>query len=74
MKFWTKPFNCLACIEANKKTKLQRIGHRKALADLSPNTTKKPYDSDDWQRPEHTPRTQFGCSICQILFCRKDEC
>jgi hypothetical protein len=74
IRLWTKPHNCSACIETGRKTQLQRRGRRKALAELSSNYTKKSRDSDNWKRPQRTPRTQFGCSVCQIPFCRKDEC
>ena len=63
-KLWTKPRNCSACIEAG----------RKSLSKLSPNTVRKPRDSKNWKRPQRAPRTSFGCSICQIPFCREDKC
>ena len=53
---------------------MQRTGGRKALSELSPNTTKKPRDSKEWERRARPLRTLFGCSICKIPFCRKDDC
>ena len=50
---------------------MEHIGARKALGKLSPNTTRKPRDSEQWKRPERAPRTLFGCSICKIPFCKR---
>ena len=74
VKLWPKPKYCSACIEAGKKTQVEHKGRRKALSKISPNTTKKPRDSEDWQRRKHAPRTLFGCSVCEIPFCRNDGC
>ena len=63
-----------ACIEAGRKSQVRYTKARKPLAGLSPNTTRKARDSKEWGRREHTLRTLFGCSICKIPFCRKDEC
>jgi len=49
-------------------------GRRKPLSELSTNTVKKCRDSKDWKRPQQTPRTRYGCSVCQIPFCREDDC
>jgi len=73
-RLWVKPVNCSACIEAGRKSQNTTKGRRKPLADLSTNTTKKRRDSKDWKRPQRTPRTRYGCSVCQIPFCREDEC
>ena len=74
IKLFTKEVHCSACIEAGRCTQVQNIGRRKALSDLSPNTTRKPRDSKEWERRQRPPRTHFGCSICKIPFCRKDDC
>ena len=69
-----KPQNCSACIDAGRKSTTHHLGSRKALADLSTNTTRQSRDSKDWKRPQRCGRTLFGCSVCRIPFCRKDEC
>ena len=74
IKLTDKEAQCSACIEAGRHTQVQRMGRRKTLSDLSPNTTRKPRDSKEWERRGRAPRTCFGCSICKIPFCRKDEC
>jgi hypothetical protein len=74
IKLWSRPRNCSAYIEAGRKTQVQHMGRRKALADISPNSTKKLCDSSDWQRPRRAPRTLFGCSVCKMPLCRKDGC
>ena len=50
-KLWSKPKNCSACIEANRTSQEQHKGLRKALSELSPNTTHKPHNSKEWKRP-----------------------
>jgi hypothetical protein len=72
-KLWVKPVNCSACIEAGRKSQKAK-GRCKPLSELSTNTTKKCRDSKDWKRPQQTPRTRYGCSVCQIPFCREDDC
>jgi hypothetical protein len=62
------------CVEARRHTQVQRMGRRKALSELLPNTTMQARDSEEWERRKRAPRTNFGCSICKIPFCRKDEC
>ena len=74
IKLFPREVHCSACIEAGRHTQVQRTGGRKALSELSPNTTKKPRDSKEWERRARPPRTLFGCSICKIPFCRKDDC
>jgi len=74
IKLFNKPINCSACIEAGRHTQVQCMGRRKALSKLSPNTTMKPRDSKEWERRKRALRTHFGCSICKIPFCRKDNC
>ena len=74
VKLWNKQKSCSACIETGLNTQVQHKGRRKALSKLSPNTTRKSRDSKDWQRPERAPRTLYGCSVCQIPFCRSDDC
>ena len=74
VKLWRKPKYCSACIEAGRKTQVEHKGCRKALSKVSPNTTRKPRDSEDWQRRKKAPSTLFGCGVCQIPFCRKDDC
>jgi hypothetical protein len=74
MKLFIKAKLYSACIEAGRKTTRAIKGQRRNLSDLSPNTVRKPRDSQDWKRPERAPRTHYGCSVCQIPFCRKDEC
>ena len=49
-------------------------GRRKPLADLSINTTHKPRDSQEWERPKRAPRTLYGCSVCKIPLCVKPGC
>jgi len=63
-KLWKKPFNCLACIEAGRKSQVEHQGRRKALADLSPNTTKKSRDDLNWKRLYRALRTLYGCKMC----------
>jgi hypothetical protein len=74
IKLFDKEVHCSACIEAGRRTQEQCMGRRKALSELSPNTTRKPRDSKEWKRRERAPRTHFGCSVCKIPFCRKDDC
>ena len=74
IKLSNKDVNCSACVEAGRYTQVERQGGRKPLSDLSPNTTRKPRDSKEWERRGRAPRTRFGCSICKILFCRNDAC
>jgi hypothetical protein len=62
------------CIEACRHTQVQHMGRRKALSKLLLNTTMQARDSKKWERRKRAPRTNFGCSICKIPFCRKDEC
>ena len=62
------------CVEARRHTQVQRIGRRKPLSELLPNTTMQARDSKEWERRKRAPKTNFGCSICKIPFCRKDEC
>jgi hypothetical protein len=62
------------CAETRRHTQVQRMGRRKALSELLPNTTMQARDSEEWERRKRAPRTNFGCSICKIPFCRKDEC
>lgn len=73
-KLWLKPKNCSACIQAQRSSQEHHKRLRKPLSKLSPNTVRKPRDSKDWKRPLRAPRTHFGCKICRIPFCRKDEC
>jgi hypothetical protein len=75
-KLWTKPKNCSACIEAGRKATQEKAhrGARKPLAGLSTNTTRKSIYSKDWKRPRRAPRTLYGCSTCEIPFCRTGEC
>jgi len=65
---------CSAYIEAGRKTQVQHRGRRKPLSELSPNTTRKARDSKNWRRRHRASKTLFGCSVCHIPFCRKDEC
>ena len=74
IKLFLREVHCSACIEAGRRTQEQCIERRKALSELSPNTTRKPRDSKEWERRARPPRTHFGCSICKIPFCRKDDC
>jgi len=74
VRLWDKSMYCSACIEAGRKTQVEHKGRRKALSRISPNTTRKPRDSEEWQRRKKPPRTQFGCNICRIPFCRNDDC
>ena len=74
VKLWNKQQNCSACIEAGSRTQLAHKGRRKALSKLSSNTVRKPRDSKEWKRPKRSPRTQYGCSIYKIPFCRRDDC
>jgi len=74
MKLFTKQKFCSACIEAGRETRTPHRGRRKALSKLSPNTVHRPRNSKSWKRRSRAPRTTFGCSVCQIPFCRKDEC
>ena len=74
IKLFDKEVNCSACVEAGRHTQVQCMGRRKALSELSPNTTMKPRDSKEWERRGRAPRTHFGCSICKIPFCRNDDC
>ena len=74
IKLFDKPVNCSACVEAHRHTQVQRMGRRKALSELSPNTTMQARDSEKWERRKRAPRTNFGCSICKIPLCRKDKC
>ena len=60
--------NCSGCIEARRMSTEPHIARRKPLADLSVNTTQK------GKRRQRVPRTQFGCSVCRIPFCRKGDC
>ena len=74
VKLFDEAINCSACIEAGRRAEESSMGRRKALSELSQNTTRKPRDSKEWQRRKRAPRTHFGCSICKIPFCRKDDC
>ena len=74
MKLFTKQKFCSACIKAGKKTQMQHRGRRKALSKLSENTTHRSRNNKSWKRPRRALRTIFGCYICQIPFCRRDEC
>jgi hypothetical protein len=66
--------NCSACVEGGRKSDIEHIGRRKPLADLSINTTRKPRDSQEWERPKRAPRTLYGCSVCKIPLCVKPGC
>ena len=74
IKISHKPVHCSACATASRYTQVEHVGRRKALSELSPNTTRKPRDSKEWDRRRRLPRTLFGCSICKIPFCRNDDC
>ena len=74
VRLFPKEVHCSACIEAGRRAEESSMGRRKSLSELSPNTTRKPRDSKEWQRRKRAPRTHFGCSICKIPFCRKDDC
>ena len=74
IKLFDRDVYCSACTEAGRHTQVKRIGNRKTLSELSPNTTRKPRDSKEWQRRQRPSRTTFGCSICKIPFCRNDDC
>ena len=74
VKLFNQHVYCSACTEAGKYTQIECIGNRKALSELSQNTTRKPRDSKEWQRQQRPSRTHFGCNICKIPFYRKDEC
>jgi len=74
IKLFDKPINCSACVEARRHTQVRRMGRRKALSELSPNTTMQARDSEEWERRKRAPRTNFGCSICKIPLCGNDEC
>jgi hypothetical protein len=65
---------CKECIEAGRKSNRVIKSRRKALSELSTNTTKKRRDSKEWKRPQRAPRTQYGYGVCQIPFYRGDKC
>ena len=69
-----KDVSCAACVEVGRKSQIKRPGARKPLCELSPNTTKKPRNSDAWKRPQRAPRTKFGCRLCRIPLCRTGSC
>ena len=73
-KLWVKPVNYSACIEASRKSQNTIKRCRKPLTDLSTNTIKRRRDSKDGKMLQRAPRTRYGCSVCQIPFCREDEC
>ena len=74
VKLFDEAVNCSACIEAGRHTRTERLETRKVLSELSPNTTRKSRDSEEWGRRKRAPRTQYGCSICKIPLCAEDEC
>lgn len=74
IKLGERQQNCSGCIEARKTTTEPHMARRKPLADLSINTTRKERTSKDWKHRQRVPRTQFGCSVCRIPFCRKGDC
>ena len=65
---------CAACLQAGRKTQVQRIGRRKPLCELSLNTIKKPRNSEAWKRPQRFLRTKFGCRLCRIPLCKTGPC
>jgi hypothetical protein len=76
IKLWAKLKNCSACTKAGRKSTKEKAhrGARKPLVDLSINTIRKAIYSKDWKRLRRAPRTLFGCSTCEIPFCRTGEC
>ncbi|KAF2815338.1 uncharacterized protein BDZ99DRAFT_550066 [Mytilinidion resinicola] len=75
VKMFTKQPTCAGCSAKHRATSKPHLGARKALAELSVNTTqKKREDSRGWKRRERPPRTNWGCSVCNIPFCREGTC
>ena len=73
-KINTKHIACLACLEAERKALKEVISRRKPLAELLKNTVRKSKNKGNWERPQRTPRTRFGCRLCRILLCKEGGC
>src|ERR1700722_3708599 len=50
---------------------VQRIGRRKALSELSPNTTMQARDSKEWEKRKWAPRNQFWVQYLQDTVLQK---
>ena len=73
-KISEKEVACAACLHAGRKTQIKRYRRWKPLCELSPNTIRKPRNSDAWKRPQRAPRTKFGCRLCRIPLYRRGPC
>ena len=58
--------NCKVCLFAGRKT-TKPVQKRKVLGEPSTNTTMRV--KIDAKRRELTPRSRFGCGLCQIYLC-----
>ena len=65
---------CAAYLYVGRKTQIKRYGRRKPLCELSPNTTRKPRNSDAQKRPQRALRTKFGYRLYQIPLYRRGLC
>ena len=75
IKQFTKQPTCAACLYKHRTTLTPHLGNRKPLADLSNNTTiRGREDSRGQKRRQRPPRTNQGCSICNIPFCKEGTC
>jgi len=50
---------------------VQRMGRRKALLELSPNTTMQARDGKEWERRKRAPRTNFWVQYLQDTVLQK---
>jgi Transposase IS4 len=62
---------CKACMAQGRTA--QAVWKRKALQELSTNSVKVNEDGDK-SRKSRSPRTRYGCSVCQIHLCQLGPC
>ena len=63
--------SCQACLIAGRKT-TKTVSKRKALGEFSVNTVKRVKMPP--KRKEKTPRSRFGCALCNINLCNHKRC
>ena len=71
MRLGTVAKNCKACLVVGRKT-TKPVQKRKVLGELSINTTMRV--KMDAKRRELTPRSRFGCGLCQIYLYHHKRC
>jgi hypothetical protein len=74
-RIFDKQVTCAACAAEHRTTATPHYNGRKALANLSINTTMKAReDCRGWKRRKRPSRTIYGCTVCRIPFCTASRC